>query len=78
MCVLQNFESGSSLNACGLLENIKRLFNPWQNTLDALATTDDSELENENVIDHQYLFRPDSSFELFFARFVSLEPKFMN
>ncbi|UMM17334.1 hypothetical protein L5515_013939 [Caenorhabditis briggsae] len=69
ICVLQNFEAGFSLNACGLLENIKRSFNPWQNAWDALANTDDSELEKENVIDHQYLFKDDSRFELFFARY---------
>ncbi|KAF1766596.1 hypothetical protein GCK72_006554 [Caenorhabditis remanei] len=69
MCALQNFEYGSPLNACGLLENIKRSFNPWQNAWDSLATTDDSELEKENVIDHQYLFKDDSYFELFFARY---------
>uniref|UniRef100_A0A1I7TIR0 PKD_channel domain-containing protein n=1 Tax=Caenorhabditis tropicalis TaxID=1561998 RepID=A0A1I7TIR0_9PELO len=69
MCILQNYESGSLVNACGILENIKRSFNPWQNSWDPLATTDDSELEKENVIDHQYLFREDSYFELFFARY---------
>uniref|UniRef100_A0A8R1DSW6 Meckelin n=1 Tax=Caenorhabditis japonica TaxID=281687 RepID=A0A8R1DSW6_CAEJA len=69
MCVLQNYEATSSLNSCGQLDNIKRSFNPWQNAWDPLATTDDSELEKENVIDHQYKFEPDSYFELLFARY---------
>ncbi|CAB3403769.1 unnamed protein product [Caenorhabditis bovis] len=68
LCVLQNYEQ-STINACGYLDTIKRSYNPWQSTWDPQHLNDDSELERENAIAHQYVFDGNSMLDLVFARY---------
>ncbi|CAI5442739.1 unnamed protein product [Caenorhabditis angaria] len=69
LCVLQNFDSSSPINSCGILENIKRSYNPWQTFWDPVDFIDDSELDKDNVIDHQYIFDENSYIDIVFAKY---------
>ncbi|CAD6198590.1 unnamed protein product [Caenorhabditis auriculariae] len=57
LCVLQHYERETN-NACGLFDEARRSFNPWQITLDPLYFNgdSDSELGKEVAITQQYIF----------------------